>query len=326
MIGYILFIVICIVLLIYAISQLGLNREPGSTLIMSNKEHGNNDLPKSSKTTTPKTSNTTNGITQTRNNHICDFSGYKSHAHVYENKVEIGSRTYDINEIESVYLSPSTISSRGYLQVVAHDERPIGSIDEAMKCNHVLFLEAFGQNEDATKLKQIILDQVKKNNRVKNRRLSQVVDKFGINKEDITRDGAALTDTGIVYDIYDSISTFNRWSIKNVKFIDYKDIDFFAKRGSLRREMSIRGGGLNLGGAIVGGFLFGGVGAVLGSRVGTEISTKTETIDDRFVFIRSNKITEDIVVAIGKDVEEFLIGLRKAIPEKEYSEEQGFSN
>lgn len=129
----------------------------------------------------------------------------------------------------------------------------------------------------------------------------------------------------MIYDLYETVGTFDSWNVSDTKFISYEDIDFFSLKGSLRHELSVSGGGLNLDGALLGGFLFGGVGALLGSKVGTEISSNTKTIDDRFVFIRSKKLTKDIVIAIGDDIDEILIGLREAIPEKEYQSERGFN-
>ncbi|MBR2850544.1 MAG: hypothetical protein IKB84_05870 [Clostridia bacterium] len=304
----IILIIIAILVIIYAVSQLGLGKIGTTSLTMLDKEHylENSD------------------IYRARKECICSFNGFNSRLTVYENEIQIGAKNYNINDIDKVYLSLSSVSSRGYLQIVPYGSNAVGSIDEACKRDDILLLEAVGQNNEATKLKQIIINLMDKHTDIKNERLKKISSKFKFQLEEVTNAGGAIIKTGVVYDLYDSVATFGEWSIDDTKFIRHEDIDFFSMRGSLRQEMSIRGGGLNLGGAILGGALFGGVGAILGSKVGTEISSTTKTIDDRFVFVRSNKLHQDIVIAVGADIEEILIGLRKAIPDKEHINESGF--
>lgn len=300
--------VICIALLIFAISQLGIGKKHESAL-RSFSAQGSLNI---------------SDIYRARKNSICSISGYKNYVYVYENVVKIGSKSYNINDIESIYFSPSSITSRGYLQILAYGQSAVKSIGEAIKHDDILILQAVGQNEEANKLKQKITDLINANKHIKNKRLDEVANKYAFQVKNITGCGAVLTKTGIVYDLYDTVATFDEWDVKKSRFISYQDIDFFSMRGSLRQEMSVKGGGLNLGGAILGGVLFGGVGAILGGKAGTQISTTTETIDDRFVFVRSNKSTKDIVISVGRDIEETLIGLRKEIPDKEYIENGGF--
>lgn len=69
------------------------------------------------------------------------------------------------------------------------------------------------------------------------------------------------------------------------KMVKYKtkDIDKFTYYGSELIETDVNGGGYDLGGALLGGFLFGGVGAVIGSR--EEIKTTSKKLDLREVQI-----------------------------------------
>ena len=108
------------------------------------------------------------------------------------------------------------------------------------------------------------------------------------------------------------------------KLIRWENIEYFTVKGEVRYETNVSGGGANLEGALVGGLLLGNAGAMVGSKVGTEISSSTQRIDSRELVIHcTNNL--DAIIATKNEVETVLIELRKAIPEKEYSAERGFT-
>ena len=119
-----------------------------------------------------------------------------------------------------------------------------------------------------------------------------------------------------------------QWDIgrmfEKIKFVSFNDIEYFKVHGSVHYETKISGGGVNLEGAMVGAALFGSTGAIIGSNVGTEISSKTIQADDRLLMIRRKRSQQDIVIAKGCEVDEILYILRAKIPTKEYSSDNGF--
>ena len=266
----------------------------------------------------------TSKVERARKDFVRSFYGWTGSVSVYENKVEINSKTCAIDEIDRIFISPSSFWSRGYLEILRRGESPASTIEAAMMKNDAVLLKAMGQNQEAEELKNCITRLQDEDINIKNQRLDIIKSKYEFGVP--TGQGTALTKNGILYNIYDTVSTFEKWSIDDTQFILYEDIEFFALKGSLRQEMTLRGGGVNLEGALVGGLLFGGVGAVIGSQIGTDITSETETVDDRFIFIRSEKLPKDVILAIGEDVDDLLIDLRKAIPEKEYTSEGGFSH
>ena len=86
------------------------------------------------------------------------------------------------------------------------------------------------------------------------------------------------------------------------------------------------GGGANLGGAIAGGILFGGVGAIIGSRMHTEIKIdpiKTEVIkkDSRKAYLLFKDESGDLVQqSFSYEYYNFFM---KHFPHKEFSKVQG---
>lgn len=262
-----------------------------------------------------------NDIYRERKKRICSLSGWRGSITVYEDHIFI-NENISLSNIKSVYLSPSTVMSRGFLQIILPGDTPSPSIEAALKAKNTVLLHALGQNDAALAIKQCIEKLKAMDIEIQKKRVNAILGKYGANT--VTKGGAVLTSTGIVYDVFDTVSTYEAWSIKDTKFISYEDIDFFSLKGSLQQETAIHGGGLNLKGAVVGGLLFGGVGALLGGQLGTNTYSFTKNIDDRFVYARSSKSSYDIIVALGKEVDDTLIKLRKIIPEKEYSSEQGF--
>jgi hypothetical protein len=116
------------------------------------------------------------------------------------------------------------------------------------------------------------------------------------------------------------------WDINaSAKTIPFSSIEYFTITGDIRYETEISGGGANLEGALVGGILFGGAGAVVGSSVGTEISSNTKQVDTRKLVIHCLHNNEDAIIARKADVDAVMLELRKIMPEKEYSAENGFT-
>ena len=111
---------------------------------------------------------------------------------------------------------------------------------------------------------------------------------------------------------------------KQFKVIAYKNVEYFTVKGDVHYETNVSGGGANIQGAAKGAFLFGDAGAIVGSRVGTEISSSTKSVDNRRLMLRLKNTGEEICIATQYKVEELLFVLRKMIPEKEYSAEGGF--
>ena len=96
------------------------------------------------------------------------------------------------------------------------------------------------------------------------------------------------------------------------------NIQYFWRDGDVNVTQHVSGGGVNMGGAIAGGILAGSAGAVIGSRVGTDIKTETKSCDLRHVVLMyTDKDSASQQVSIGDGAYEALMHL---IPEKEYSQ------
>ncbi len=78
----------------------------------------------------------------------------------------------------------------------------------------------------------------------------------------------------------------------SVRQIIYDDIIYYEKTGDIQYTSNIsgKGGGYNLKGAVIGGLIAGSAGAVIGSRNKTEIKTITEVHDssETIIYYRSN--------------------------------------
>ncbi len=101
-----------------------------------------------------------------------------------------------------------------------------------------------------------------------------------------------------------------------------EDILFFKDEGSLHYEQQISGGGgggVNYKGAVIGGLLFGGAGAIIGSQHGTEaneISSKTVSHDTRRIVLQILRQGNIFSISTSVDSE---MAFNWFIPEKEYS-------
>lgn len=113
--------------------------------------------------------------------------------------------------------------------------------------------------------------------------------------------------------------------------IPVENIIYFSKDGTLEHVSVVSGGGAsgggaNLGGAIAGGILFGGVGAIIGSRMHTEIKIdpiKTEVIkkDSRKAYLLFKDESGDLVQqSFSYEYYNFFM---KHFPHKEFSKVQG---
>lgn len=103
------------------------------------------------------------------------------------------------------------------------------------------------------------------------------------------------------------------------KSIPLKDIKMYRIEGNVHYTSDVSGGGANLGGAVAGGLLFGGAGAVVGSKVGTNIQTETVKTDDRKIalyYLEHNALKVEKIDCDG-DIDDTLEVLRKLIPQKD---------
>lgn len=134
-----------------------------------------------------------------------------------------------------------------------------------------------------------------------------------------------ISDTNTNFKLIDDVknSCWNQSATAN--FILYENIEYFTTTGDVHYETKVSGGGVNLTGAVVGGALFGNAGAIVGSKVGTDISSETKRMDGRKLIIHILN-GSDITLAHGNKIEDLLIELRKRIPEKEYFADRGFAN
>lgn len=103
------------------------------------------------------------------------------------------------------------------------------------------------------------------------------------------------------------------------KSIPLKDIKMYRIEGNVHYTSDVSGGGANLGGAVAGGLLFGGAGAVVGSKVGTNIQTETVKTDDRklvLYYLENNALKVEKIDCNG-DIDDTLEVLRKLMPQKD---------
>lgn len=104
-----------------------------------------------------------------------------------------------------------------------------------------------------------------------------------------------------------------------VKSIPLENIKMYRVEGNVHYTSDVSGGGANLGGAVAGGLLFGGAGAVVGSKVGTNIHTETVRTDDRklvLYYLENNALKVEKIDCNG-DIDDTLEVLRKLMPQKD---------
>ena len=111
------------------------------------------------------------------------------------------------------------------------------------------------------------------------------------------------------------------------KSIPISDIQFFRIEGTTQYISEITGGGVNMQGAATGAFWLGGVGAIIGSQMGTETKTNIIEKDDRKVsIVYSVNNALKILNIRSNDIDATIEALRQLIPQKEESIVQMKSN
>ena len=102
--------------------------------------------------------------------------------------------------------------------------------------------------------------------------------------------------------------------------IPIEAIQYYQIQGQILTETHVSGGGgggSNLKGAVIGGVLAGGVGAVVGSRQKIEpIKSWTETVDKRTVYLVYTENEQSKSIALHSSVYDYL---QKKLPEKDIS-------
>ena len=104
------------------------------------------------------------------------------------------------------------------------------------------------------------------------------------------------------------------------RIIKIKDIEYYKVEGIAQYVSDVTGGGANITGAVYGGIIAGGAGAVVGSKIGTEVKTDIIKKDGRKLFLcyyvdgvlRSEEIISDNIDCVYSL-------LRQWIPTKDYS-------
>lgn len=103
--------------------------------------------------------------------------------------------------------------------------------------------------------------------------------------------------------------------------IPLADIVMFKTEGEKQFVTEVSGGGgANLAGAALGGLLFGGAGAIVGSQLGTEIKSNTTEKEGRIItlyYYHNGKLLAENVMS--DNVDKTIAALRLLIPEKEES-------
>lgn len=106
----------------------------------------------------------------------------------------------------------------------------------------------------------------------------------------------------------------------SARVIKESDILYYKVDGNAQYVSDVKGGGANLAGAVYGGIIAGGAGAIVGSHLGTQIKTDIVKKDDRKLFLYYN--LDGIVKSeeiISDNIDYVLSLFREWIPDKEYS-------
>ncbi len=120
------------------------------------------------------------------------------------------------------------------------------------------------------------------------------------------------------------INLLKKWEKANFKLGEYrvipeKDIAYYKVIGSKQYISHVHGGGASIGKAILGGVIAGDAGAIVGSRIGTEVKTEITEKDNRRIFIYFKSYGEIVAEEIRtKNIDEVLDILRAWMPQKDY--------
>ena len=142
--------------------------------------------------------------------------------------------------------------------------------------------------------------------------------------EFIQNDGACLfwRNAGNLYITEEIQANFEKNKLSIIT-IPVNQIRYYKEEGSLRYEQIISGGGgggANLGGAALGSFLFGGVGAIIGSNYGSQIApitSETIEVDTRLIYlVFTNSAGKEYTITFEQDA---IQAFEWFLPDKEYS-------
>lgn len=106
--------------------------------------------------------------------------------------------------------------------------------------------------------------------------------------------------------------------------IPLENIAYFRLEGDVQytNQLEATGGGANIGNAVIGAAIAGGTGAIIGSRVGTEIQTKNKTIthdNRRIQFLYTDSAGQMCSKNICTNIDASMDALRRMLPQKDYA-------
>ena len=106
--------------------------------------------------------------------------------------------------------------------------------------------------------------------------------------------------------------------------IPLENIAYFRLEGDIQytNQLDATGGGANIGNAVIGAAIAGGTGAIIGSRVGTEIQTKNKTIthdNRRIQFLYTDSTGQMCSKNICTNIDASMDALRRMLPQKDYA-------
>ncbi len=106
--------------------------------------------------------------------------------------------------------------------------------------------------------------------------------------------------------------------------IPLENIAYFRLEGDVQytNQLEATGGGANIGNAVIGAAIAGGAGAIIGSRVGTEIQTKNKTIthdNRRIQFLYTDSAGQMCSKNICTNIDASMDALRRMLPQKDYA-------
>lgn len=151
--------------------------------------------------------------------------------------------------------------------------------------------------------------------------LYYMIDKdLGVNDHN----GLLNSSISINYASSEQIQNYKEILRQNIKFDRYtlpiSDIVMFKIEGNKQFVTETSGGGANIEGAVVGGLLFGGAGAIVGGQVGTEIKSTTKEMDNRIISLYYYSDGKLMVENIrSTNIDATISALRQIIPQKEES-------
>lgn len=106
--------------------------------------------------------------------------------------------------------------------------------------------------------------------------------------------------------------------------VPLEKIAYFRLEGNVQytNQLDATGGGANIGNAVIGAAIAGGTGAIIGSRVGTEIQTKNKTVthdNRRIQFLYTDSAGQMYSKNICTNIDASMDALRRMLPQKDYA-------